>query len=55
MENTVELFLKLWRLKLMTKRMMNTVKGVAGGVAAGMLAGYLGKNLTADKKQIKKD
>lgn len=45
---------KLWRLKLMTRSTMKVVKGVTAGIATGMLVGYVGKNMTDNKKQIKK-
>lgn len=38
----------------MSKTTMKVVKGVTAGVAIGLIAGYLGKNMTEDKKHMKK-
>ena len=46
--------MKLWRLKVMTKSTAKALKGLTAGVATGMLVGYMGKNMTDNKKQIKK-
>ena len=46
--------MKLWRLKVMTKSTAKALKGLTAGVATGMLLGYMGKNMTDNKKQIKK-
>ena len=46
--------MKLWRLKVMTKSTTKVLKGITAGAAAGMAMGYLGKNLTYNKKQLKK-
>ena len=46
--------MKLWRLSIMTKSTAKVLKGVTAGAAAGMAVGYLGKNMTDNKKQLKK-
>ena len=46
--------IKLWRLKVMTKSTAKALKGLTAGVATGMVMGYVGKNMTDNKKQIKK-
>ena len=38
----------------MTKSTAKVLKGVTAGAAAGMAVGYLGKNMTDNKKQLKK-
>ena len=38
----------------MTKSTAKALKGLTAGVATGMLVGYMGKNMTDNKKQIKK-
>ena len=38
----------------MTKSTAKVLKGITAGAAAGMAVGYLGKNMTDNKKQIKK-
>lgn len=38
----------------LTKTTMKVVKGVTAGVALGLIAGYVGKNVTDDKKHMKK-
>lgn len=46
--------LKLWRFKKMTKSTMKVVKGVTAGIAAGVVMGYIGKQMSHDKRHMKK-
>lgn len=50
----LEAFFIVRRFRELSKTTMKVVKGVTAGVAIGLIAGYLGKNMTEDKKHMKK-
>lgn len=50
----IKFAIKLWRLKEMTRSTMKVVKGVTAGIAAGVVMGYIGKQMTNEKKHMKR-